>query len=134
MGHNGEGFNPKDEKQMGKLVYGPSGSTFSLDDRILAHLQSVVIAKLRRGESFVLNLDPGRGMGQGRRTVWVQPSLFLEFRYDGGRQPALDRGWVEQLMNGANSAAGLNIAADFHLPGEVVPELLPDAERRSTEV
>jgi hypothetical protein len=90
-----------------------------IDDRTLAHVQIVMLAKLRRGESFSFTYTPVPSSGEGRTVVWVHPSQFLSFKYNGGRVPAINREWVEELMATANSVAGLHI----------VPELPANAQR-----
>jgi hypothetical protein len=87
---------------MGTLVYN-GGLSIPIDDRTLAHLQVVVIDKLRRRESFgfTANVD-------GRDVVsWLGPSTPLEFRYVGNRRPVLNREWLELLALSAQSVAGL---------------------------
>lgn len=63
--------------------------------------------KLRRGEPFFLHL-PG---GLGPRSLWVHPSVPLVFHFFGGRQPAIDREWVEQLMRDASGPHGVDLPA-----------------------
>jgi len=87
---------------MGTLVYN-GGLSIPIDDRTLAHLQVVVIDKLRRRESFGFTATV-----DGRDIVsWLGPSTPLEFRYVGNRRPVLNREWLELLALSAQSAAGL---------------------------
>jgi hypothetical protein len=88
---------------MGQLRYG-SDVQVDVDDELLGHLEAAVISKLRRSESFALRLDDA----SGARTVWVSSSSSLQFRYDGER-PALDRAWLEALVETANTPAGLRL-------------------------
>lgn len=94
---------------MGSLIYGPTGTQVEIDDRVLAHLKVVVLTKLRRGESFAFSWDMGADRGSGRRTVWVNPSIGLEFRFEGNRPASLNKLWLEELMASANSGGGLHI-------------------------
>jgi hypothetical protein len=83
--------------------------TVDFDDRTLAHLQAVIGAKLRRGESFMLSWIDDAAMGSGHTSVWLNPASTLAFKYFGGRMPALNRGWVEKLMMSANFTEGLHV-------------------------
>jgi len=79
------------------------------DDRILAHLQVVIGAKLRRGESFFFSWKEDNRIGDGRTSIWLQPTIPLSFKYVGSRTPSINRLWIEALMTAANSANGLHI-------------------------
>jgi len=93
---------------MGKFIYdGVIKAEF--DDRVLAHLQVVISAKVRRGESFQFTWRDDPGLGGGRTSVWVHPGSSIVFKYYGSRQPVINRAWVEALMFTANSTAGLHI-------------------------
>lgn len=101
---------------MGTLTY-DSRVTASFDDRILAHLQTVIWAKLRRGESFPFTwTDPMRS-GLGRTSIWLSPSVSLTFEYFGGRQPRLNPAWIEALTKSANSPGGLTLVPEPDAPG-----------------
>ena len=106
---------------MGKLMYGTEAS-IDMDDRVLAHLQVVIIAKMRRNESFPFSWEYGRDSGSGRTTIWIHPSHDLRFRYSGSRMPELNRAWLEELSVLANSANGLRLT----------PEPEPDPEGSSS--
>lgn len=95
---------------MGYLVY-DSSTVISFDDRVLAHLEIVIVSKLRRKESFALSWRESPDNGDGRTTVWIDPSIPLRFRFNGSRPPVLDREWIERLAAAAASSAGL-IAVD----------------------
>jgi len=101
---------------VGKLVY-DSTTAIDFDDRLLAHLQLVIGAKLRRNESFFFSWRDDQDVGDGRSVIWLHPSLPLRFKYVGGRMPLINRNWIEELTRTANSPGGL-IA---------VPEPNPDA-------
>ncbi len=96
---------------MGKFTY-DSTTTVDLEDRALAHLQLVIGAKLRRGESFQFTWRDDSATGNGRTTLWMHPSLPMGFKYYDGHAPALNRRWVEALMDAANSAAGLHLVPE----------------------
>ena len=95
---------------MGFMVY-DSSTQISFDDRVLAHLEVVIVSKLRRKESFALSWRESPDNGDGRTTIWIDPSIPLRFRYSGSRPPALDRDWMERLAAAAASSTGL-IAVD----------------------
>jgi hypothetical protein len=95
---------------MGYLVY-DSSTQITFDDRVLAHLEVVIVSKLRRKESFALSWRESPDNGDGRTTVWIDPSIPLRFRYSGSRPPSLDREWMERLAAAAASSTGL-IAVD----------------------
>jgi hypothetical protein len=96
---------------MGKLVY-DSTMTVEFEDRLLAHLHTVIIAKLRRGEAFAFIWKDDHSSGDGRTSVWLHPSIPLAFTFYGGRAPQLNRAWIEALMNSANSAHGLQVVPE----------------------
>lgn len=92
---------------MGQLTYAPDQSV-EIDDRMLGHLEATIISKLRRGEPFALRLDE---VADTPRTVWIAPATPLVFSYAGAR-PAIDRAWLEALVETANTPAGLRLIAD----------------------
>lgn len=99
---------------MGSLHYGSPPATFELDDRTLAHVELVVLAKLRRNESFALTIDGPKG---ARSTIWLNSSSCL--RFDIGTQGIeINRQWLEELIDSANTTAGMKI----------VPEPTPSTE------
>lgn len=97
---------------MGTLLYGTSGITVAFDDRSLWHLQIVITAKLRRGESFIFTWSDSAEAGSGRSTIWLDPSVTLHYRYSGNRLPTVNRAWVDALMISANSPGGLFFTAE----------------------
>lgn len=102
---------------MGRFTY-DSTVKVDFDDRLLAHLQVVIGAKLRRGESFHFTWIDDDSTGDGRTTVWIHPHSPLAYKYFGKRAATINRHWIEQMMLAANSVSGLHI----------VPE--PDEESR----
>lgn len=106
---------------MGTLLYGPMAVKVGLEveDRALAHVQIVMLAKLRRGESFSFTYVPPAVSGEGRTVLWIHPTQFLSFKYHGGRAPSINRQWVEDLMATANSVAGLRLVPE---PGDGRPD------------
>jgi hypothetical protein len=96
---------------MGHLTYNTSTRT-DIDDRALAHLQIVMVGKLRRKESFAFSWKRPAAEGDGRLTAWIAPEIPLLFTYNGGRQPAINKTWVEALMFTANTSAGLHLVPE----------------------
>jgi hypothetical protein len=90
---------------MGQLLYGATPTVIDLDDRTLAHVELVTLAKLRRNESFALMLDAPDG---SRTTIWLNASSALEFRFAVGRQE-INREWLDLLIDTANSSGGMRV-------------------------
>ena len=96
---------------MGTLTY-DSKLTATFDDRILAHLQVVIWAKVRRGEQFSFSWSEPQRNGYGRTSIWISPTISLAFEYFGSRPPAINKRWVELLTKSANSPSGLHIVPE----------------------
>jgi hypothetical protein len=90
---------------MGSMKYGDEVVGF--DDRLLAHLQIVIMSKFRRGESFVMSWLDGVETGDGRSSIWLEPHHEIYFRFAGSRVPQIDRGWLALLTESADSSTGL---------------------------
>jgi len=93
---------------LGTLTY-DSKLTATFDDRLLAHLQVVIWAKVRRGEQFSFSWSETASHGSGRTSIWISPNISLAFQYFGSRPPALNRLWLDALTKSANSPSGLHI-------------------------
>ena len=98
---------------MGLFRYG-AAPAISIEDRLLKHLQAVIVAKLRRRENFAFNWDQEPGVGEDvlhengtHGSVWISESSSLYFQYDGQPSGALNRAWLEDLMQAANTNSGL---------------------------
>ncbi len=100
---------------MGTLSY-DSKVVATIDDRILAHLQVVIWAKLRRGEQFSFTFQDTQRSGLGRSSIWISPSIALSFDYFGGKTPLLNPHWIEALTKTANSASGLTVVPEPQAP------------------
>ncbi len=96
---------------MGKFIY-DSALKVDFEDRLLAHLQIVIGAKLRRGETFHFTWKDDTSIGDGRTTVWVHQSVSLVYKFYGSRRPVINRAWVEALMYTANSPVGLYVVPE----------------------
>lgn len=83
-----------------------------IEDRTLAHLQTVIGTKLRRGESFFFTWREDASLGDGRTSVWLHPSADLVFRFYGSRRPSLNPAWIDALTFTANSGSGLRVVPE----------------------
>lgn len=90
---------------MGHLHYGSPPTSFELPDRTLAHVEFVVLAKLRRNEAFALLVEGEKG---GRQRIWINPAATLRFEFDGA-VTEVNREWLDRLIDTANSASGMRI-------------------------
>lgn len=93
---------------MGAIVYG-ADRRIELDDRTLAHVKSVVVTKLRRQESFTLSCLQVRGEPGSRISLWIHPSIPLQFEFDESDRHELNRVWLKSLMVSANASGDLRI-------------------------
>jgi hypothetical protein len=110
---------------MGKLLY-ESHIKVDFEDRLLAHLQTVIGAKMRRGESFHFTWKDDLTIGDGRTTVWIHPQCSMVYKFYGSRRPEINPAWVTALMYMANSPPGLHIVPEPDSRGQV-EERLPVA-------
>ncbi|ARJ06903.1 hypothetical protein GCM10010988_22350 [Cnuibacter physcomitrellae] len=84
---------------MGRILYGPQERQIEIEDRALTHVQLVIVAKLRRNESFTFSwAAPDDGT---RATVWVHPSIPLQFQFDSIPTPSMNNRWLQDLNAGA---------------------------------
>jgi len=94
---------------VGYLIYDGNTAEIHMDDRTLAHLQIVVINKLRRQESFAFSWKEPASAGDGRSTIWIYPTVSLRFKFEGSRPPVVNQAWLTVLSNAANSGTGLQM-------------------------
>lgn len=97
---------------LGKFIYGTPSIAVEFDDRVLAHLKAVIIAKLRRGESFTFSWEYSTDSGSGHSSIWLHPAIPLQFEFRGSRDPSLNRLWLEELVRLSNTPAGLRIVPE----------------------
>jgi hypothetical protein len=90
---------------LGTLKY--DGMTVDFEDRLLAHVEMVVVQKLRRQESFLLSWRGSDDLGGGRTGIWMHDAAPLTFHFSSNVNPKIDRGWLEKLMASANSPMGM---------------------------
>lgn len=91
---------------MGTLHYGSPAAEFAIDDRTLAHLELVILAKFRRRESLALAITDEAT--ERRQVIWLSTSSTLRFEYD-DVMPEINRVWLQELVEAANSPGGLRI-------------------------
>ena len=96
---------------MGLLIYDQC-DPIEMEDRTLAHLQVVIVDKLRRGEHFAMTLHDGRRT----LTCWLSPRTPLQFIYHGNRQPTLNHAWLELLAGEAGVSGILTLLPEPHVP------------------
>jgi hypothetical protein len=92
---------------MGYIVYDGEQLEFKVEDRLLAHLQIVIVNKFRAGESFVFSWKEPIETGDGRSTVWLAPTVGLRFKFAGSRAIDINPTWLDVLYASAASGRGL---------------------------
>lgn len=97
---------------MGTLHYGSPPVSFPIDDRALAHVELVVVAKLRRSENFAFSIDDADG---GRQTIWISTAATIRFEYDQVVHE-INRMWLEELIDSANTTAGMRLLPEPERP------------------
>lgn len=100
---------------MGTLSY-DSSLKAEFEDRLLAHLQIVISAKLRRQEAFHFSWKDDASIGNGRTTIWIHPSVPLVYKFFGSKTPMINGAWIDGLMTAANSPGGLHIVPEPAAP------------------
>ena len=83
-----------------------------VDDRTLAHVQIVVVNKLRRGEAFLMSWKDSVEAGSGRSSIWLHPNVLVHFKFDGSRAPTINPEWLAALAESADSSRGLIVTAE----------------------
>ena len=97
---------------MGEFVYGSPSSVINFDDRVLAHLKMVILAKVRRGESFSFSWEHETANESGPSTIWIHPANCLRFNFQGSTEPRLNRAWIDELVRVSNTPAGLRVTPE----------------------
>lgn len=101
---------------MGTLVFGGAGTEFTFEDRLLSHLKIVVSMKLSRQESFFLSWDRPGSEGSGSTSLWVSPSVPLQFRFRRSVAPALNKAWLKAMSEGSYGPRGLVLSEEPEEP------------------
>jgi len=93
---------------MGTLYYADATRVaIPIEDRALAHIKFVMVAKLRRNEPFTFSWDKPDSEGGGRSSIWISAQIPLEFEFDDPAPIELNRVWIEQLSQSASTVNGL---------------------------
>jgi hypothetical protein len=95
---------------MGHLYYSAKSDGIPFDDRLLWHVKLVIIAKLRRQESFSFSWQSAGG--RGLTCVWIHPSCDLVFDFHDDIEPVVNKLWLEALMHSANSTGGMHVVPE----------------------
>ena len=77
------------------------------EDRLLSHLQIVIVQRFRRNESLVMSWLDAVSVGDGRSSLWLTPTLPVYFKFAGSRVPSIDQDWLDRLSESAASSRGL---------------------------
>ena len=109
------------KRAMGKLIYARSELEIDIADRALLHLQLVIGAKLRRGESFFFSWKEDVSVGSGRSSIWLTPALPLYFRFLDSNLGPINREWLDLLSASANSGQGLVYTEEPGVPSTWKP-------------
>ena len=91
---------------MGTFWYGQVGQPCTIEDRMLLHLQVVIVTKLRRGERFLFRCDTDEHIRCGD-SFWMSPDIPVRFAFDRPTAATLDSAWLTLLAHVANTTAGL---------------------------
>jgi hypothetical protein len=103
---------------MGTLTY--AGTSIDFPDRLLAHLQVVIVNKLRRREGFAMTWQDPEGAGEGRSAIWLDASIPLFFKFEGARPATISRHWLTTLADTANATTGLLVVEEASVPDSEV--------------
>ena len=95
---------------LGTMTYG--NWTVEFDDRLLAHLQLVIVQRFRNQERFAMSWIDGIEAGSGRSSIWLHPEGDLSFRFNGSRVPEIDPEWINTLTESAQSSRGLIVTLE----------------------
>ncbi|UOQ60236.1 ATP-dependent DNA ligase [Leucobacter rhizosphaerae] len=95
---------------MGSIRY--DGMVTHFEDRLLTHLQIVIVQKLSRGESFLMSWKDSSTMGDGRSAIWLNPQTPLSFKFAGSRVPEINRDWLLTLGKSVESSTGLIVTKE----------------------
>jgi hypothetical protein len=101
----------------------------NIDDRTLAHLQVVIVNKLRKGERFLMSWKDSPSVGDGRSAVWISPDSAIHFKFEGSRPPMLNRQWIQALHKSADSSRGLIVTAEEGQLPRLADSQLSSSER-----
>ena len=90
---------------MGTILY--DGTAVDFEDRLLQHLQIVIVQKFSKNESFLMSWRDGHSVGDGRASIWLAPTIAIYFKFLGSKVPDINRNWLLELGKSADSSTGL---------------------------
>jgi hypothetical protein len=94
---------------VGTLAHG--GVAVDFEDRLLAHLQIVIVQRFRRNEPLLMSWLDSQSVGDGRSSLWMTPDQPVYFKFAGSRVPVIDEAWLRLLTESAASSTGLIVRA-----------------------
>lgn len=97
---------------MGTLYLGKLRQEVEIDDYTLAHVHAVIVAKFRVHEKFILSWEHLQAE-HGQDSFWLHPAMELWATFDSHERPHLDRCWLEELMNEANTNGGIIVTDEM---------------------
>lgn len=92
---------------MGAFFYGSPEYCCMVDDRLLLHLQIIIVDKLRLGERFAFRCDDP-GTPCGATTFWMAPDIPVRFVYTESVKPEINRAWLNDLARAAITLDGVH--------------------------
>jgi hypothetical protein len=95
---------------MGSITY--DGTVVHFDDRVLTHLQIIIVQKFTKHESFLMSWKDGASVGDGRGSIWLSPNIPIYFKFVGGRVPNINEEWLVALGKSAESSTGLIVTGE----------------------
>jgi len=95
---------------MGAIMY--DGTRVDFDDRLLTHLEIVIVNKFRRGDSFLMSWKDSVALGSGRAAIWLSPAVPIYFKFYGSRVPEINRDWLATLADSADGPHGLIVLTE----------------------
>ncbi len=102
---------------MGTLIYAGQPA-FDLPDRQLRHVQLAVMFKLRHREHFSLSWEPDEGdLGV---TLWMNPSVSLQFVFTERKDRPANKAWVDALV--ATAISGNMVVIPEPVDAELVSQ------------
>lgn len=114
---------------MGKLIVGTI-IELEIDDRTLAHVREIILSKLAKQESLLMNWHPAKAIKNYQRfSVWINPGIPLQFIFYGSKEPELNPRWLEALEETCHSIRGLEI-----LEEKQVEEFLANVQSRKEQL
>lgn len=63
-------------------------------------------------QPFYFNWNSTARTGEHHTTIWLSPSVPVQFHYLCNYRPALDQNLITEMLRQANTPAGLNVLVD----------------------